>query len=95
MDHDDRLCFLDRRVPPQFQVRQIAVPPGSVRAFHQAEWADALLVVEHGSIELECLNGARRSFGSGDVLCLRRLPLRLLRNRGHSPVLLTAISRRR
>jgi hypothetical protein len=95
MDHGDRLCFLDRRVPPQFQVRQIAVPPGAERAVHEGEWANALVVVERGSIELECHNGARRSFGSGDMLCLRRLPLRLLRNRGHSPVLLTAISRRR
>jgi hypothetical protein len=32
---------------------------------------------------------------SRDVLCLRRLPLRRLRNRGRLPVLLTAISRRR
>jgi hypothetical protein len=95
MDHDDRLWFLDRRVSPQFEIRQLAVPPRSIRAFPQAEWADSLVVVEHGSIELECLNGARRSFGSGDVLCLRRLPLRLLRNRGRLPVLLTAISRRR
>jgi hypothetical protein len=39
--------------------------------------------------------GCRRSFGSGDVLCLRRLSLRLPRNRGHGPVLLTAVSRRR
>jgi quercetin dioxygenase-like cupin family protein len=95
MDHGDRLLFLDRRVPPQFQVRQLAVPPGGERAVHEGEWADSLLVVEHGTIELECRNGARRSFGSGDILCLRRLRLRLLRNRGHSPVLVIAISRRR
>jgi hypothetical protein len=95
MDDDNRLCFLDRRVPPQFQVRQIVVPPAAERTVQEGEWAHALVVVEHGSIELECLNGARRSFGSGDVLCLRRLPLRRLRNRGRLPVLLTAISRRR
>ena len=95
MDHGDRLLFLDRRVPPGFQVRQIAVAPGAERAVQESEWADALLVVERGTIELECRNGARRSFGSGDILCLRRLPLRLLRNRGHSPVLVIALSRRR
>jgi hypothetical protein len=52
-------------------------------------------VVERGSIELECRDGARGSFGSGTVLCLCRLPLRLLRNRGRGRVLITAISRRR
>lgn len=95
MDHGERLSFLDRRVPPQFQVRQIAVAPGGERTVQEGEWADALVVVERGTIELECLDGARRSFGSGDMLCLRRLRLRLLRNRGHGPVLLIAISRRR
>jgi quercetin dioxygenase-like cupin family protein len=95
MDHGERLSFLDRRVPPQFQVRRIAVPPGAERPVGEAAWDDALVVVERGQLELESLNGARRSFGSGDVLCLRRLSLRLLRNRGHGPVLLTAVSRRR
>jgi hypothetical protein len=87
MDHDDRLCFLDRRVPPQFRSGRSRSRP--------APYGPSIRLSEHGSIELECLSGARRSFGSGDVLCLRRLPLRLLRNRGHGPVLLTAISRRR
>jgi hypothetical protein len=95
MDHGDGRSFLGRRVPPGFQVRQLAVAPGAKRPVQEGEWADALLVVERGTIELECRNGARRSFGSGDILCLRRLPLRLLRNRGHSPVLVIALSRRR
>ena len=95
MDLGERLSFLDRRVPPQFQVRQIAVPPDAERTVQQGEWADALLVVERGRVEVECLDGARGSFGRGDVLCLRRLSLRLLRNRGRGPVLLIAISRRR
>ena len=95
MDHGDRLSFLGRWVPPKFQVRQVVVPPSAERTVQEGEWADALVVVERGEIEIECRNGARRSFGSGDVLCLRRLPVRLLRNRGHGPVLLTAISRRR
>jgi hypothetical protein len=95
MEHGDRLSFLDRRVPPRFQVRRIAVAPGAERAVQEGEWDDALVVIERGTIELECLNGARRSFGSGDILCLCRLPLRLLRNRGRSPVLVSAISRRR
>jgi hypothetical protein len=95
MEHGDRLSFLDRRVPPRFQVRRIAVAPGAERAVQQDEWDDALVVIERGTIELECLDGARRSFGSGDVLCLRRLSPRLLRNRGRGLVLVSAISRRR
>jgi hypothetical protein len=39
-------------------------------------------VVEHGQIELECLDGSRHCFGRGDVLWLDPLPLRALHNRG-------------
>jgi len=54
-----------------------------------------LLRVERGEIELEGLHGSRVSFASGAVLFLCGLPLRLLRNRGAVPAVLSAISRPR
>jgi hypothetical protein len=95
MDAGARLSFLGRRLGPAFAVRRIAVAPGAERAYDAAEWRDALVVVERGAVELECRSGARRTFVSGDILCLSRLPLRALRNPGGVPALLALVSRRR
>ena len=61
--------------------------------YDDAEWRGALVVVEHGQIELECLDGSRHCFGRGDVLWLDPLPLRALHNRGHTSAVLVAVSR--
>ena len=81
-------------VPLGFEVRAVGVEPGGHRIYHRAEWSDAIVVVERGEIELECLNGARYRFRSGDLLWLAGLPLRSLHNRGREPALLVAVSRR-
>ena len=90
----ERLSLLDRRLPPPFRLWTVAVPPGRRLPFDEAEWRDSLVVVEHGEIELECLDGSRERFGRGDVLCLVGVPLRALRNPGRDAVLLVAVSRR-
>jgi quercetin dioxygenase-like cupin family protein len=90
-----RLSLLGRRLPPAFEVRQIALVPGQPRPYVEAEWRDALVVVERGEVEVECLTGVRWRFVAGDILCLRRLPVRGLRNHGPVSALLTAVSRRR
>jgi hypothetical protein len=95
MDDRARLSFLDRRLGPAFELQEVEVPPGGDRAYEEAEWRDALVVVERGAVELECQNGASRTFVRGDVLCLSGLPLRALRNPGDIPALLAAVSRRR
>jgi hypothetical protein len=82
------------RLPPWLEVREIGVAPASSRPYREAEWVDALVLVERGEIELECLSGGRRRFGRGDVLWLVGLPLRALHNRGPEPALLVAVSRR-
>jgi quercetin dioxygenase-like cupin family protein len=89
----DRLSFLDRDLPPQFQLRWVTVAPGDRRAYDEADWRDALVIVERGPIELECLAGGRRAFQSGDVLWLMGLPLRALHNTGSEPAVLAAVSR--
>jgi hypothetical protein len=76
-----------------FGVRLVAVAPGRTRAYDDAEWSDALVIVEHGEIELEGLSGSRQTFERGAVLWLAGLPLRALHNRGREPALIVAVSR--
>jgi hypothetical protein len=95
MDADrSPLLFLGRTLPPAFERRVVVLAPGHTWAYDEAEWRGAIVVVEHGQIELECLDGSRHCFESGDVLWLDRLPLRALNNRGRRPAVLVAVSRR-
>jgi hypothetical protein len=91
----DRLSFLGRCLPPAFELRAISVAPGAERVYDEAEWRDALVVVERGEIELECAAGGRMRVRHGAVLWLVGLPLRALHNRGAEPALVIAVSRRR
>jgi quercetin dioxygenase-like cupin family protein len=92
--HAERLSLIRRPLPPRLERRVAAVAPGGERAYHEPDWRDALVVVERGAIELECLSGGWWRFERGDVLWLSGLPLRALRNRGSEPALLVAVSRR-
>ena len=80
--------------PLGFDFRAVGVEPGAHRIYDEAEWADALVLVARGEIELECLGGTTRRFTSGDLVWFAGLPLRALHNRGREPALLVAISRR-
>jgi hypothetical protein len=88
-----RRSFLGSRVPRGFEVRRIVVDCGAERIYDQAEWLDAIVLVEEGEVELECVRGSRHRFGRGDLLWLAGLPLRVLRCRGSGPVVLLAVSR--
>jgi hypothetical protein len=81
-------------LPPGFAFRTVALAPGSCRVYDEAEWRDALVMVERGEIELECLGGGRRRFTRGNLLWLSGLPLRALHNAGREPALLATVSRR-
>jgi quercetin dioxygenase-like cupin family protein len=91
----DRLSFLGRGLPPEWELRVVSVAPGGQRPYDENEWRDALVVVESGEIELECSAGGRRRFGAGSILWLFGLELRTLHNRGDEPALVVAVSRRR
>ena len=88
-----RCSFLGSRVPQCFPVRRIVVASGVARPYDEAEWLDAVVVVERGEIELECTRGGRRRFCAGDVLWLVGLPLRALHCCGSGPAVLLAVSR--
>jgi hypothetical protein len=74
--------------------RVVEVPPGGERAYDEAEWAGALVLVDRGEIVLECRDGGRPRFAGGAVLWLGGLPVRSLRNPGAGPAVLIAVSRR-
>ena len=76
-----------------FELRTVPVPPCSVRSYDADEWRDALVIVEHGEIQLESLRGALHHFESGDILSLEDLPLRALHNPGPGRAVLLAIAR--
>ena len=80
--------------PPGFEVRAVTVELGVPRIYDEAEWRDALVVVDRGEIELESVGGGSCRFGRGSVLCLVGLPLRVLRSRGTEAAVLVAVSRR-
>jgi hypothetical protein len=93
-DDRDRLDLLGRRFPPAFEVRVLELGPGRSRPYCEADWRDALVVVERGELELEGLGGRRERFRLGAVLSLAGLGLRNVRNPGAEQAVLVAVSRR-
>jgi quercetin dioxygenase-like cupin family protein len=83
-----------RRLPASFERREVTIAPGGTRPYDEAEWRDAIVVVEQGEIEVEGRCGTRRWFRRGDVLWLTGLPLRALHNHADVPAVLIAVSRR-
>jgi hypothetical protein len=88
------LSFIESALPPAFEMRTVSIAPGCGLAYDALQWRDALVVVERGEVELECLHGSRRRFAHGEVLWLIGLPLRALHNAGREPVVLVAVTRR-
>jgi hypothetical protein len=88
------VTFMGRCLPAWADARLSTIPPGQERRYEDAEWRGALVVVERGVIELECLGGSRWRFKEGDVLYLAGLPLRALHNAGSEPAMLSALTRK-
>jgi hypothetical protein len=84
-----------QRHPHRFARRVVVLAPGEARPYVAAEWDDALVVVQHGAVEVEGLEGERRRLARGAVLWLVGLPLRALHNVGRHPAVIVAVSRRR
>ncbi|MER6172124.1 hypothetical protein [Streptosporangium sp. NPDC001681] len=91
---EDPPLSLAGRFGPSFRVRTVVVEPGGSLDRAEAEWRDAIVLLERGRIELVCSDGDRLAFRRGDVLWLDGLPVRALHNPGREPAVLLAISRR-
>jgi hypothetical protein len=88
-----RLSFLEARPRPGFAVRLVRIEPGERRPYRPDEWADALILVEAGAIELDTTIRTRVRFCAGAVLRLAGLPVTAVRNRGPQPAILSAVRR--
>lgn len=94
MSEDEWVSLLDRPPPPWAQLRLLVLMPGAQHSYDRVEWVGALVVVEHGGVEVESLDGSRWPFEHGSVLCLARTPLRAVHNPGPDIAVLSALSRR-
>lgn len=90
----DHISFLGRRLPPWLQLRIVELAPGDSLAYDEAEWRGAMIVIEHGTIELESLDGSRWRLQRGASLWLFDLPLCALHNVDHETAVLSSIARR-
>lgn len=82
-----------RRLPASLAVRVVTIAAGDTHRCTDADWEDALVVVERGVIELETAGGRRHVFPSGSVLCLVGLSPRVLHNPGETDAVLAGVSR--
>jgi hypothetical protein len=97
MDGDEdsgRISFVGRKLPDRFAVRHVTIEAGCERPYLAIEWAGALVVLEVGELEVECMRGTRSRFVSGALLFFDSLPLKTLHNPGTECVLLIAVSRK-
>lgn len=73
--------------------RTVILQPGDGLEYVAADWADTLVVVERGLLELECRSGRCAPFPAGAVITMVGLPVRRLHNAGSQPLVLSAITR--
>jgi hypothetical protein len=71
----------------------MVIPAGGHLPYVAADWADTLLVVAGGEVDLCCLRAGCRRFGPGSVLFLTGLGLVTLRNPGVDRTVLIACTR--
>jgi hypothetical protein len=93
MDGPERISFLGSRCPKDFRLRTLALQPRAAIVYQPADWADTLVVVERGELEIESRTGARARFGEGAILAFTGLALRRLRNPAGRPLVLSMLSR--
>ena len=92
---DDDALRLDVRPMPRWaQRRSVTIPPGETLDYRPEDWAESMLIVTTGSIELESPLGSVHPFASGSILWCQGLPIRLIRSTGEDPAVLVSISRR-
>ena len=73
----------------------ITLAPGASRSFDDADWRDALVLLESGEVDLEGRAGWRVRLRAGAIFWLAGLPVRSLHNAGPEPAVLVALSRAR
>ena len=73
----------------------LVVPPDETVEISPADWADTLVIVICGQLELLCSSGQRARFAAGAIVTLAGVPVRAIHNAGPEPLVLQALTRRR
>ena len=76
-----------------FECWAVRIGPGEERPVVPDEWADALVVIRSGELDVQCEEGSHRTFHRGDMLALHWLRARNLANFGAVGVELVAVRR--
>lgn len=87
------VSFLGGRPPTGLSVRTVVLLPAEAAPYRSEEWADALVVVESGTLEVECRSGVRARFGAGAVLTFATVEPQRLLNPDVIPLVLSALTR--
>ena len=90
---DGPVSFLERSLLRSLRRTTVMIAPGESWRCDAAVWEDAIVVVEAGTIAVECHGGTTREFETGAVLFLAGLPLRALRNFGAETAVLVSVAR--
>ena len=83
-----------RELPAAFERFRVVLASGDSRPSRPEDWTGCLVLVERGTVEVDCGTGGRRSFVTGDLVALEWLPLRTIRNLGTAEARLLAVRRR-
>jgi hypothetical protein len=73
----------------------LVVQPGDAVDVVPSEWADSLVIVLAGELDVQCHSGQRARFPAGAILTLAGLPVRTLHNPRSEPLVLYAVTRNR
>jgi hypothetical protein len=88
-----RFSLLARPLPRTFRTRVVTIDPARSLVCDDADWGDAIVVVERGVVELETAYGGRCWLRAGDVFWLAGLRVRAMHSVGSEPAVLAAASR--
>lgn len=80
-------------LPPSIGRWQVVIGVGEVLAAHESDWIGALVLVERGTLRVECRAGGTETFGPGSLVALECLPLHRLGGVGGDEVRLLAVRR--
>lgn len=92
-DDASGVSFIGRCCPVQFRRRTLTLQPADAIDFRPIDWADAIVVVERGELQIECRTGRCATFSQGAVLVFDGMTIRRLCNAGSTPLVLSALSR--
>jgi hypothetical protein len=81
-------------LPSRFRRTVTTIAPQESIPYVSTDWADAIVTITAGDVDLCCLRGGRRRFTTGAILVMAGLSLRELHNPGLVDAVLVALARR-